>query len=1121
MSAQPDFFSTSTQAANARGFRLDAVELYNWGTFHRHIATLGCGRANTLLTGDIGAGKSTVVDALTTLLVPHQRITYNRAAGAEAGERRLATYVRGAYKSTQTEEGSGRTVSLRDEREFSVLLARFADVELGETVTLAQVFWMVEGQAQPEKYFVVAENGFGISELLNVSPNPGDLRKRLRKTPGVTVYQQFNEYQTHWRRLFGIAQEHALGLFYQTVSLKSIGNLTDFIRTHMLDAPALEDRIRGLVEGFANLNAAHEAVLKARRQVELLTPIREDGARLLTQSAEQEERRGLRDALDSWRAAHRLRLIELECARLTEQQAAAERKRERVLEQLGTKGADERELERDIDRSGGQRLRDIERELTQLEPLQRKQVEQDKHYKQVARTLELPVRAEAEHFIANQARARQIVDEAQALDAGLSERRDAIQVEIARLRSDERSLAQEIEALSSRRSNIPRSRLLMREALCRALGCEEAALPFAGELIEVEEIEATWEGAIERVLHGFAQSLLVADALYAAVSAHVDQTQLNERLVYFRTHTDVPPPKQVAPASLANKLRLNDQSPFYGWLRARLHQDFDYLCCDSLEQFRRESRALTRSGQLKSGGARHEKDDRHRIDDRTRYVLGWSNAAKLRALKTRLIELQHEGAQAFAQRLAIDQERTAVATRRDSARDLANLRDFNEIDWPATARRIRELREEHTRIEASSDLLQTLRERLVVVREELAKLGQSRDRLSAEIGGIEKQLLQHAEHADSAREVLATSAPPGARFPQLDALCGELAGARELTLRTLDPLQSELRQRLGNEIDAGERRIKTIEERLARQIEVFRRAYPADAADFDLRATAWPEYAELLAAIERDDLPRFEVRFRELLRQETIRGVALFNAGLEHASKAIRAKVAEINRSLAGIEYNPGTRIELLVEAQADAEVRQFRADLVACLSDTVGADDSLYSEQKFLQVKALIERFNGRTGLTEIDRRWTEKVTDVRQWFVFSASERYRETGEEREYYADSAGKSGGQKEKLAYTILASALAFQFGADSDTPRTRSFRFVMIDEAFGRGTDDSARYALDLFQRMDLQLLIVTPLQKIHVIEDYVAQLHFISNTDGCDSRVRTISIEAHRSEKRARKARG
>ena len=33
------------------------------------------------------------------------------------------------------------------------------------------------------------------------------------------------------------------------------------------------------------------------------------------------------------------------------------------------------------------------------------------------------------------------------------------------------------------------------------------------------------------------------------------------------------------------------------------------------------------------GGERHEKDDRYRLDDRTRYVLGWSNKAKVLAFE--------------------------------------------------------------------------------------------------------------------------------------------------------------------------------------------------------------------------------------------------------------------------------------------------------------------------------------------------------------------------------------------------------------------------------------------------------------------------------------------------------
>ena len=74
-----------------------------------------------------------------------------------------------------------------------------------------------------------------------------------------------------------------------------------------------------------------------------------------------------------------------------------------------------------------------------------------------------------------------------------------------------------------------------------------------------------------------------------------------------------------------------------------------------------------------------------------------------------------------------------------------------------------------------------------------------------------------------------------------------------------------------------------------------------------------------------------------------------------------------------------------------------------------------------------------------------------MRNWFVFSASERWREDDTEHENYTDSGGKSGGQKEKLAYTILAASLAYQFKLEWGAARSKTFRFVVIDEAFGRG----------------------------------------------------------------------
>jgi len=169
--------------------------------------------------------------------------------------------------------------------------------------------------------------------------------------------------------------------------------------------------------------------------------------------------------------------------------------------------------------------------------------------------------------------------------------------------------------------------------------------------------------------------------------------------------------------------------------------------------------------------------------------------------------------------------------------------------------------------------------------------------------------------------------------------------------------------------------------------------------------------------------------------------------------------------------------------------------------------------------VKSIVDRFKGREGSVDQDRAWTRRVTDVRQWFVFSASERERDGDEEYESYTDSGGKSGGQKEKLAYTILAASLAYQFKLDVDAERSKTFRFVVIDEAFGRGSDDSTRYALTLFTRLGLQLLIVTPLQKIHVIEPHVRSVGYVDNPNGSFSRLMSMTVEEHRARRAERNA--
>jgi len=66
-----NLFATNEENENIPlGFRLERLEVYNWGTFDSRIWSLELNGEMSLLTGDVGSGKSTLVDALLTLLVP-------------------------------------------------------------------------------------------------------------------------------------------------------------------------------------------------------------------------------------------------------------------------------------------------------------------------------------------------------------------------------------------------------------------------------------------------------------------------------------------------------------------------------------------------------------------------------------------------------------------------------------------------------------------------------------------------------------------------------------------------------------------------------------------------------------------------------------------------------------------------------------------------------------------------------------------------------------------------------------------------------------------------------------------------------------------------------------------
>lgn len=528
---------TMDEAKTLPGYRLHRLEVWNWGTFHQKVWSVTLDGNNALLTGDIGSGKSTLVDALTTLLLPSHRIAYNKAAGAENKERTLRTYVLGHYKSARDGEGGvARPVALRKAGEnYSVVLAVFRNSGFAEVTTLAQVFWFKDQQGQPERFYVCADRELTISgDFSNIGSDLAPLRKRLRAMSGVEVHETFAGYAADFRRRFHVKGEQAWDLFHQTVSMKSVGNLTDFVREHMLQAPEVEERITDLLSHFEDLTAAHRSVAKAKDQVSRLQPLVAECDDYELQTIELRFLKGCRDSLKAYFSAQKCRLLDLRVQDLTSDRERFSGRRERRLTQRATELEEVRRLKEAVAEEGGDRLEQLDAMLglQLIELAKRQQRRSDFAARLAPLHVDMPTTEAA--FEVLQIQCKSLREDAQEAERIAQNRRSEMFADFRQLRDDHAKVTGELDSLRLRPSNLPDFQVKLRARLADALQVASDDLPFVGEMLQVRKSELHWEGAIERLLRSFALSLLVRDEHYPQVARWVSDTHLNGQLVYLR-----------------------------------------------------------------------------------------------------------------------------------------------------------------------------------------------------------------------------------------------------------------------------------------------------------------------------------------------------------------------------------------------------------------------------------------------------------------------------------------------------------------------------------------------------------------------------------------------------------
>ncbi len=1073
----------------------------NWGTFDGHHV-IDVARRGHLFTGPSGSGKSSLLDAIATVLTPSRHLRFNAAAQettARADDRTVVTYVRGAW-SKEADAELDRAVStyLRRGATWSGVLLRYADGR-GGAVSLARLFHLrgvSTDKADLQDAAVVVHEPVELLDLQGFAARGIDARGLQRRWPDaqVTSGGAHKAYFARLERLLGLSGDNALQLLHRMQSAKNLGSLDTLFRGFMLDEPRTFGRAKNATEQFGELREAHRLVLEARDQVAALAALEPAIARFEAAAETQRTAERLQACIDPYQDRLQLRLAREERGRIDAERAVATAAAENVDDALRTAEEEVRRADAAVAAAGGDRL--------QVEQL----LEQRAHERVTAAERERGRLAEALSGVgvAVPADRREFLELQRTVGTATSDLPQVdhrLQDEHSRLRREVDLLDRELAESRRSRSNLPQDRTRARRMIAEHLGVAESALPFAGELLDVRPAFADWTGAIERVLRPLALTLLVRHEQLPAVRRFVDRTPLDTRLVFedVLTPTHAPRPTR-SPRSLVHRVE-TVEGPFRAWLEARLASDFDVECVDGPEEFDASDRAVTISGLVKSGRGRYEKDDRSRVGDRRSWYLGSDGTAKSEAVAAALEQAQGALRSATA-RLDAAQAQVDAARTRAAVLVTALRQDWGAVDVAAAQA---ELERREAALAALTAGDGDLTAALHTAKD--AGLAVTAARRRQQDAGF--QVRDLARRTDELTAAIATFAQRTERTALDEADEAALAeqyrdvGGRHIERAEVGDVGRRVAARLhGRAMSAADEREKAAAA-FQKGALAFGSRWPVPVADLSATVEDRLAYRDLRQRIEARGLPEHEQRFQALLRDKSRELIGHLRSDLLEATRLVRERIEPVNASLGRSRFEHDRHLRIKVREQRGPEVRQFLDDLKAVVDGGWEQEDLAAAELRFAVLASVMERLSSSEPA---DAAWRRRVLDTREHVTFQALE-IAPDGNVANVHDSSAGLSGGQRQKLVIFCLAAALRYQLAPDEQ--ELPVYATVVLDEAFDKADSSFTRMAMDVFVKFGFHMILATPQKLLQTIEPYVGGISSIANPSRKLSVVATVRWDA------------
>ena len=1046
-------------------FVITHLELFDWGSFAgRHSAQIDL--EGTAIIGPTGSGKTTLIDALMTLITANPR--YNLAStGGHESDRDLVSYIRGV-SGAGNNSGDNEHIA-RQGKTVSGIAARFSNG--GKQLMIGAVFWLdgtSSAAADLGRLWIYSEaESEGLDEWLEIHHAGGAraLKQHARETSGLRVTGNKQEYLAHLRRFFEVG-ENAFTLLNRAAGLKQLNSIDEVFRELVLDDTSAFDRASEVAKEFEDLAAIHGELEIARQQQHSLRPIEESWRKREALARHLALQRQIRDILPGWYAAAAHRVATQRLVLIDTEVDECRRKAEALCGQIKMADA-ETETLRDIYlKAGGAGIEQLRQQIHSQQQLVAICARNAKDYRRLTGLLELDAALTRDALAANQQRASELRTETQALHERQKEEAWALGAAQQRERQTRDELKAELDQVLGRPgSNVPGPYQLFRSELAGQLGLEDHAVPFVAELIEVKAEESRWRGAIERAIGGHRTRIMVpADAIKAALRwiNHRDN-RLHVRLLEVEIGHGEP---QSFPDGLTRKLKYKEH-PYRAALKAWLG-GIDRHCVASPEQLHDTPHGLTERGLMSDRRGLFEKQDQRLLDQD--WMTGFDNKDRLAQLRQQITEADGSLQKAEAAYEAAREHAEATGNRLELLQALIKAQ-FEDIDLPGAEQALESLQ---SRMHALSDPegdAERARLRWAKANGQLNELRVQ----EGENNATRRDLDRKRQELEGRRERAFNKIGAGLTEPQRLLAEGHLPIPAGAGLEALPELELEATNTVQSTIEAATSQLSNCEQALVRQMGAAKRVDTGALADVGQEMQDVPAYLERLRQLTEEGLPEKLQRFLQYLNQSSDQGVTQLLSAIENEVSMIEERIEDLNRTLRRVDFNPGSYLRLVPQRIVHESLRTLQQAQRHLRSAEIKDDQGESHFHALQNIVAILRDASDRKKTLS-----ARALLDPRYRLTFTVSVIERASGAVKEVRTGSQGGSGGEKEIIASYVLTASLSYALCPNGSARPL--FGTIVLDEAFSKSSQAVAGRIISALHEFGLHPLFVTPNKELRLL---------------------------------------